>query len=324
MIIAISGEKIVNIKEIKSIKLTSFTLMASSVAATLAFIYALIILIISGVLPAFIPQLGPFREIINGLGVVSVIILPISAYFLIITVGFFSALLYNLIASRMGGIKLGLDANEITKIPIMRFSIILGSIEAIWAFIIGLFLAAAIIPFTGIISIVINFIAQNIVNTIDITGVTLLIDTVLGTNGFKLALVLIIGFPIIVFLFGFVSNALFAIFYNYVATKFIKIPLDLEPISGTLHEIKSLPVVPSAAPISGAVFGAFGVIMGCISLLSLAVTGNPSVGSLTNDLAVLVINGLSYFLGYFLIFALISVIYNIMEPRIGGIRLDLE
>ena len=324
MVIAMSGEKIANIKEIKSIKLTSFTLMASFTGAILAFVYALIILIISGILPAFVPQLGAFREIINGLGLVSVIILPISAYFLVMIAGFFCALLYNIISSRIGGISLELDGNEIIRIPMLQFSIILGSIEAVWAFIIGLFLAAAIIPFTGIISTLIHFIARNIISTVDITGVTLLIDTVLGTNGFKLAAILIIGFPVIIFVFGVVSNVLFAIFYNYVATKFIKIQLDLEQISGTLYKIKSLPVVPSAAPVSGAVFGAFGVIMGLISLLSLAVTGNPSVGSLTNDLAVLIINGLSYFIGYFLIFALISVIYNFLAPRIGGIKLDLK
>lgn len=317
-------KKIVNIKEIKSIKLASLTLAASSTAAILAFIYSIIILIFSGILPAFLPQLGAFREIITGLGVVSVIVLPISAYFLIIIAGFFSALLYNLISSIMGGIKLKLDGNEIIQIPVIQFTIIIGSIEAIWAFIAGLFLAAAIIPFTNFISIAIHFIANNVINAIDITGVTILIDTVLGTNGFKLALILIVGFPLIVFIFGLISNALFAIFYNYVATRIIRIQLDFEEISGALHEIKSLPVVPSAAPVSGAVFGAFGVLMGLISLLSLALTGNPSVGNLTNDIAVLVINGLSYFIGYFLIFALVAVIYNFLVPRIGGIKLDLE
>jgi hypothetical protein len=64
--------------------------------------------------------------------------------------------------------------------------------------------------------------------------------------------------------------------------------------------------------------------MGFISLLSLAVTGNPSVGNIVNDIIVLIINGLSYFVGYFLIFALIAVIYNFLAPRIGGITLDLE
>lgn len=128
----------------------------------------------------------------------------------------------------------------------------------------------------------------------------------------------------LMFVFGLVSNALFAIFYNYIATRFIRIQLEFKVISGTLNEIKAMPVVPTAAPLSGAVFAAFGIIMGCISLLSLAVTGNPSVGNLVNDIILILINGISYFVGYFLIFALIAVIYNFLAPKIGGIKLNLK
>ena len=299
-------------------------MIASSTAAILVFIYSVIILIISRVLTAFVPQLGTFSEIINGMGVASVIILPITSYFLIMAVGFFSGLLYNRITSRLCGIKLRLDNNEITEIPVKPFTLIIAIIEAIWALIIGLFLAAAIIPFTDIIIKVINFTASAIERSIDISGATLLINTALGTNGFTLALILIIGLPLLTFVYGIVSNGLFAVFYNYIATRFIKMQLDIELISGTLHEIKSLPVVAAAAPLSGAVFAAFGVIMGLITLLSLAVTGNPSVGNIINDLTIIVLNGVSYFLGYFLIFALIAVIYNFLAPKIGGIKLELE
>lgn len=298
--------------------------MASSTAAILVFIYSVIILIISRVLTAFVPQLGTFSEIINGMGVASVIILPITSYFLIMAVSFFSGLLYNRITSRLCGIKLELDNNEITEIPVKPFTLIIASIEAIWALIIGLFLAAAIIPFTDLIIRVINFTAGAIERSIDISGATLLINTALGTNGFMLALILIIGLPLLTFVYGIVSNGLFAVFYNYIATRFIKMQLDIELISGTLHEIKSLPVVAAAAPLSGAVFAAFGVIMGLITLLSLAVTGNPSVGNIINDLTIILLNGVSYFLGYFLIFALIAVIYNFLAPKIGGIKLELE
>ena len=298
--------------------------MASSTAAILVFIYSVIILIISRVLTAFVPQLGTFSEIINGMGVASVVILPITAYFLIKAVSFFSGLLYNRITFRLCGVKLGLDNNEITQIPVKPFTLIIASIEAIWALIIGLFLAAAIIPFTDIIIRVINFTARAIERSIDISGATLLINSVLGTNGVTLALILIIGLPLVAFVYGLVSNGLFALFYNYIATKFIKMQLDIEVISGTLHEIKSLPVVAAAAPLSGAVFAAFGVIMGLITLLSLAVTGNPSVGNIINDITIIVLNGISYFLGYFLIFALIAVIYNFLAPKIGGIKLELE
>ncbi|MGZ7068026.1 MAG: hypothetical protein ACXVHT_06980, partial [Methanobacterium sp.] len=106
------------IKEIKYVKITPFTLIASSTASILALIYALIVLIISGLLTFSLPELADFRMVITGSGIASVIIFPITAYFIIIVLGFFSALLYNLLAPHMGGIKLELEDNEITKIPI--------------------------------------------------------------------------------------------------------------------------------------------------------------------------------------------------------------
>ena len=310
-----------DIKEVKSVDLISFTLIASSTAAILAFIYAVIILFISGIIVVFIPQVAGFKDVISGLGVASLIILPIGAYFLVMAVSFFTALMYNGLSQRISGFKVGLDGNEIIQIPKKIFALIISSIEGIWAFILGLFLAAAVLPFTDII----NSLIQYFINTIpDATNIVGALPLGIGADGLSLAALLLIGFPVIVFLFGFVSSILFAVFYNQIASKIIKMELEFEKITGTLHELKSLPVVATAAPVSGAVFGAFGVIMGFITLLSLALTGNPSVTNLTNDILIIVMNGLFYFIGYFLIFALIAVIYNFMAPRIGGIKLNLE
>lgn len=100
--------------------------------------------------------------------------------------------------------------------------------------------------------------------------------------------------------------------------------LEFEKITDTFHELKSLPVMATAAPVSGAVFGVFGIVMGFITLLSLALSGSPNVTNLTNDILIIVMNGLLYFIGYFLIFGLIAVIYNFLTPKIGGIRLNFE
>lgn len=310
-----------DIKEVKSVDLISFTLIASSTAAILAFIYAVIILFISGILVVFIPQVAGFREVISGLGLASLIILPIGAYFLFMALSLSTALLYNDLSHRISGFKAILNGNEIIQIPIKIFALLIASIEGIWAFILGLFLTAAIVPFTNIIN---NLIQYSLSTVPDATNIVGALPLSLGADGLSLAVLLIIGFPVVVFLFGFISSVLFAIFYNQIASKIIKMELEFEKISGTLHELKSLPVVATALPVSGAVFGAFGVIMGFISLLSLALTGNPSVTNLTNDILIIVINGLFYFIGYFLIFALIAVIYNFLAPRIGGIRLNLE
>ena len=310
-----------DIKEVESVDLISFTLIASSTAAILAFIYAVIILFISGILVVFMPQVAGFRDVISGLGVASLIILPIGAYFLFMALSLSTALLYNGLSHRISGFKVGLEGNEIVQIPIKIFALLIASIEGIWAFILGLFLAAAIVPFTNIINNLIQYSLSTVPDATNIVGV---LPLSIGADGLSLAVLLILGFPVIVFLFGFISSVLFAMFYNQIASKIIKMELEFEKISGTLNELKSLPVVATAAPVSGAVFGAFGVIMGFISLLSLALTGNPSVTNLTNDILIIVLNGLFYFIGYFLIFALIAVIYNFLAPRIGGIKLNLE
>lgn len=296
--------------------------MSSSIAAILALIYAMIILIISGVLPIFVHELWPFKSFITGLGLASIIIVPMSAYFVILAASFFTAMLYNKLVSRISGIKLGLEDNEVVKIPLISFSIVLASIEAIWAFIIGLFLAAVIIPFTfiiGLIKVIVNAVADSI----NFSVANLPVNLALGTDVITLIILLIIGLPLAVFIFGLISNVIFTLFYNYIATRFIKIQLEFEVITGSINELKALPVVPTALPVAGAVFAGLGAIMGLISLLSLAVAGNQGVGNVTNDLIVILVNSVIYFVGYFLIFALITLIYNFLAPRIGGIKLDI-
>lgn len=296
--------------------------MSSSIAAILALIYAMIILIISGVLPIFVHELWSFKSFITGLGLASIIIVPMSAYFVILAASFFTAMLYNKLVSRISGIKLGLEDNEVVKIPLISFSIVLASIEAIWAFIIGLFLAAVIIPFTfiiGLIKVIVNAVADSI----NFSVANLPVNLALGTDVITLIILLIIGLPLAVFIFGLISNVIFTLFYNYIATRFIKIQLEFEVITGSINELKALPVVPTALPVAGAVFAGLGAIMGLISLLSLAVAGNQGVGNVTNDLIVILVNSVIYFVGYFLIFALITLIYNFLAPRIGGIKLDI-
>lgn len=296
--------------------------MSSSIAAILALIYAMIILIISGVLPIFVHELWSFKSFITGLGLASIIIVPMSAYFVILAASFFTAMLYNKLVSRISGIKLGLEDNEVVKIPLISFSIVLASIEAIWAFIIGLFLAAVIIPFTfiiGLIKVIVNAVADSI----NFSVANLPVNLALGTDVITLIILLIIGLPLAVFIFGLISNVIFTLFYNYIATRFIKIQLEFEVITGSINELKALPVVPTALPVAGAVFAGLGAIMGLISLLSLAVAGNQGVGNVTNDLIVILFNSVIYFVGYFLIFALITLIYNFLAPRIGGIKLDI-
>nr|WP_243686775.1 hypothetical protein [Methanobacterium formicicum] len=143
----------VDVKEIKSIKLTPFTRMSASIYGILGFIGAVVMLIALIIVQAtgLIPQIGQFN-LVTGLGIPLIVLLPIGAFFSTIVVSFFSVLLYNLLVPKLGGVKLELDGNEVEKIPVISFSLIQSAIGAIWAFIVGLVLAAVISPLLSFIS----------------------------------------------------------------------------------------------------------------------------------------------------------------------------
>ncbi len=307
----------VNVKEIKAVKLAPFTLMSSSIGAILAFIAAIIIFITFGTIASFIPQAQGIKAFMTFAGAALIIIYPISAFFISLAVNFFSVLLYNGLVSRLGGIKLGLDGNELTNIPVVSFALILASIEAIWAFIIGIFLTAAILPAIAGLSGSIPTISQAIANATNMTNATLPTGQALAAGGVFLAIFLIIVLPIIAFIAGFIGNALTAIFYNYVAVRVAKVQLNFTPTTGAF-DLTSIPVVPAALSIA-IVFAIWGFIRGLGSLASLSANGDPTGGVLS-----LIGMTVGYFILYFIITALGAIFYNYLAPRIGSIGLELE
>jgi hypothetical protein len=301
--------------EIKSVKLAPFTLMSSTVQAILALIAAIIMLIFFSIAGAFFPNIGAAIALI---GVAIVIIYPIAAFFIGLATNFFSAFLYNTLVPRLGDVKLEMMDNNVTEIPIVPFSLILAAIEAIWAFIFGLFLAAALAPITALISGSIPVISQAIANTTNTTGAAMPTGAAVGAFGVIGALLLIIALPIFVFVVGFIGHALAAIFYNYIATKVSKIKLEFAAVSETLHELKTIPPIPAALAVA-VVFTIFGLIQGIINLIQYSAMGDVVTG-----LGSLIGNIIANFIMYFIIVALGAFIYNFLVPRIGGIKLNLE
>ena len=293
----------VDVKEIKSVKLTPFTKMSASIHGILGLITAVLLFISLVIVQAtgVIPQLGQFN-VVTGLGLPLIILLPIGAFFTTITVSFFSAILYNALVPRLGGVKLELEGNEVEKIPVIPFALILSAISAIWAFIIGLVLAAVISPLFSVISTLPE--AANITaNMTAATGAALPTGAGFGAIGAIVTVALIIGLPIMVFVFGFIWTALFAIFYNFIVNRVAKINLEFAAISGTLNELKHIPVLPTALAVA-LVFAILGVISGIIS------------GNYTEFI--------SNFVMYFIETALIAILYNYLAPKIGSIKLNLE
>jgi hypothetical protein len=295
-----------DVKEIKSLKLTPFTKMSASIYGILGFIGAIVMFVALTIIQAAggIPQLGQFN-LITGLGIPLIVLIPIGAFFTTIAVTFFSAVLYNILVPRLGGVKLEIGGNKVENIPVISFSLILSAIGAVWAFILGLVAAAAISPLISFISTASTLpeaanITANITNA---SGATIPTGANLGAAGAILALVLIIGLPIMAFVFGFIWNSLFALFYNHIVTRVSKIQLDFGQISGSLHELKHIPVIPTALAIA-LVYTLLGIISGILS-------GNYGE-FITN------------FVFYFIETALIAILYNYLAPKIGSIKLNLE
>lgn len=155
------------------------------------------------------------------------------------------------------------------------------------------------------------------INATNLTAANLPNGSVVGTGGVVLALMLIIVLPILVFIFGFIANALAAIFYNYLIPKVGGVRLLLAP-AGSNQEITSIPVVAASLAIA-IVALIFGIINGILQLISLAATGHIVLG-----VEILIYDIIRFFVGTFIMVAIITIIYNFLAPRIGGVQLGLK
>lgn len=292
----------VDIKEIKSVKLASFTKMSASIYGILGFVAALAMLIILIIVQAagLIPQLGQFN-IVTGVGIPLLVLFPIGAFLITLAVSFFSAMLYNVLVPKLGGIKLELEGEDVVKIPVISFSLILSAIGAIWAFIAGLLMAAFITPLFSVIST--SPIASNITANLTNTTGTTIPSGAFGAAGVILALLLVIGLPIMAFVFGFIWNALFALFYNYIVTRVAKIKLEFANLTGSLYELKSIPVMPTALAVA-LIYALLGIISGIL---------NHNYGEFITN-----------FIFYFIGTAIAALSYNYLAPKIGTIKLNME
>jgi len=328
------GEKMVDIKEIKSIELVPFTLMTSSIGAIIGLIYAILLLIAFGALAALLPKAA---LIFASLGLSMIILYPIGTFLVYVTLSFVTALIYNMLVPRLGGVKLGLEGDQVTSLPVVPFALILSAVAAIWAFIIGLLMTAVVLPLTTIISTIIPLASQlavalvnNVtallsmsnatnmsINATNFTGANLPNGSMVGTGGVVIALMLIIGLPIAVFVFGFIASALAAVFYNFMIPRVGGVRLLFAP-AGTAHEITSIPVVAASLAIASVAL-IFGIILGIVQLIAMAAAGNAVLGVET-----LIYEILRYFIGTFIMVAIITIIYNFLAPRIGGVQLGLE
>ncbi len=301
----------VDVKEISSIKIAPFTLMSSSISSILAFIAGILFALAAGLVALILPpQLAPLASLLTGLGLTMIIAYPILTFFVGLSVVFYTLWVYNALAPKVGGVKLDMDGNSVAAIPIVPFALILSIIEAIWMFIIGLVIVTGFLPITGAIGSAIPLIANATNGTATGAGFGSLVA--LG------AIFFIVIMPILVFIFGFIAHALIAIFYNFIAVRAAKIQLNFEAMTEGWHKLTDIPILPAALAI-GVVFAVVGFLYGLLSLVTLA-----GVGDIGGGILALVLSTIIYFVQYFIVAAIAVFLYNVLAPRIGAIKLQLQ
>jgi hypothetical protein len=201
-----------------------------------------------------------------------------------------------------------MDGNNVASIPIVPFALILSIIMAIWTFIVGLLITTAFLPVTGLISTAIPMIG-NATNMTALTGAGFGALVAFG------AIFFIIILPILVFIGGFISNALFAVFYNFIATRVAKIQLNFTAVAGSWFDLTEIPIVPAALALA-IISAVFGLIQG---ILNIGAYGDILVG-----IGALIGNIIGSFIWTFIVTAISVFLYNFLVPRIGAIKLALE
>ncbi len=301
----------VDIKEIKGVKITPFALMSSSIHAVLAFIAAILIVLTFGLIAALIPGASLFAAFISLLGIGIIILYPLTAFFLNILYMFVVALLYNGLVGRVGGIKLGMEGEEVKSIPVVAAALILSCITAIITFIFGLYMGLGGSVVLSLISGIIPVAASATGNA---TVESIFTGAGMGALSGMWAVLWIIAYPIMAFIMTFIVAAIFAVLYNVLIPKIGGMKLIFAE-AGDAFELTNIPVVPLALSIS-VVMAVLGAIYGFL------------MGILTGDILVAIIGLIMYaiiwFIMYFIILALAALIYNFLQPKIGGIKLVLE
>lgn len=101
---------------------------------------------------------------------------------------------------------------------------------------------------------------------------------------------------------------------------------------GEIKEIKSVPVIPFAL-ITGALLAVITFIMTVLfaifGISTLAFIPAQNMGSilgagLLGAIILIIVGTIGAFISGFIIYAIVAIIYNLLAPKIGGIRLELE
>lgn len=278
-----------DIKELKSIELSSYTTMVTGITVLFSIITAILISIgIAALMP-------------SGSGVIIYLIATIIVGVFMYTIynSFSQGLFYNLLAKKLKTIAVIIeDGKEIAKISTTETATMIALISTI-QFILLYLVSVLVLP----------LLFTSVIQTLMFTG-----QATLAYGIYQLLAILSQPTTILMLIFGtfiitFVFVLIGAYIYNILAKKGRGVILNLGSEGG-------LTAIESIEPLKLAI--AFAIICGILSLI-VGIISVISGGSIAN----LIGNVLGGFVGGFIEFYLIAIFYNFLAPKIGKIKLEL-
>ncbi|WP_458405674.1 hypothetical protein [Methanobrevibacter sp.] len=279
-----------DVKELKSIELSSFTIMMSGIAVLFSIISAILTAVGIG---ALIPNASS----------IIIYLIPtiiVGTFMYTIYNSFCQGLLYNLLAKKLKTIAVIIkDKKEIVKISTTETAMMAGiilTIQFILLYLVSVFLLPLILT--------------SIIQTLTLTG-----QNAVAYSIYQALMILSQPTTIAMLIFGtfiitFVFVLLGTYIYNILGNSGRGIVLNLKNENGytAIESVDSLKLAIAFAIISGVL----SLITGIISLMSGA------------NFTTLISNVLSGFVGGFIEFYLMGLFYNILAPKIGKIKIELN
>lgn len=277
----------VSVKELKSIDITSYTIISTVLSVLFSIILSIAIAIgivilapsASGIIPYIVPTI-----------IVGTFMIGIYRYFS-------EGLFYNVLATKLRNIKIELGDGEISKIsPVETATIVatIALIQAILLYLVSMFILPLLLAST----------LQSI----------MMYDQALAYSLYQILLIISQPVTIIMFIFGtfvitFVYVLIGVYIYNLLASKGRGIKLGLSNENG-LTAIDSIDMM-SFAIVTAVISAILSIITGIISLLS----GGTAVSLITNIISSLICG--------FVAAALTAIFYNYLAPKLGKLKIEL-
>ncbi len=276
-------------KELKSIDLSSYTIISTGVATLISILIAIIIIVAFAV------------SVPNSMGVM-IYIFPTIVFGTMISnifVNFSTGYLYNVLSKRLGFIKFNIEEDSIKSISAKETGLLVGFITLIMILVI--YLATSLI-----LPLIISSFMTLLMYSAQTGIATAMYQTMMLISNPITIAIGIIGSVIIVSVFTLLGIYI----YNILASS------DRE-ILVKLSKENNLTQLDSITPLNFAIaMGAISLILNIILAAILVISGVPLFNALVDVLI--------GFVSAFITAMLIALSYNFLAPKLGKLKVELE